>query len=251
MKIQICSDLHLEFPQNREWLQANPLIPKAETLIIAGDTYYLDRDFSKLDFINKVSDDFKHVYLIPGNHEYYGGYDVSTALLSRQIDIKKNVHLINNKSVQIEDVNLIFSTLWSKIENNANEIKIGMNDFKLIKFKEKQFTVNDYNTIHDKAFNFLSKEIKTDGNKVVITHHLPSEECNVNEFKGSLLNEAFCVDKTDFILNSDIDYWIYGHSHRNITDFKIGNTKMVTNQLGYIGWNEHQLFNYEKVIEIS
>lgn len=80
MKFQICSDLHLEFPHNREWLQANPLIPKAEILIIAGDTYYLDRDFSKLDFINKVSKDFKKVYLIPGNHEYYGGYDVSTAL---------------------------------------------------------------------------------------------------------------------------------------------------------------------------
>lgn len=251
MKIQICSDLHLEFSQNREWLELNPLVPKAEILIIAGDTYYLERDYSKLDFINKASEYFKHVYLIPGNHEYYGGYDIVTALLSRQVDIKKNVHMINNMSVQVKDVNLIFSTLWSKIEKNTNEIKRGINDFKLIKFEEEKLTINHYNTIHNKAFKFISNEIKKKGKKVVITHHLPSNECNIDGFKGSLLNEAFCVEKTDFILNSDIDYWIYGRSHRNKDDFKIGNTKMVTNQFGYVGLSEHKSFNYEKVIEIN
>ena len=158
MKIQICSDLHLEFSKNREWLKHNPLVPKSEILIIAGDTYYLERDYSKLDFINKISKDFKHVYLIPGNHEYYGGYDAATALFSRQIEIKKNVHMLNNTSVQIGDVNFIFSTLWSKIEKNVNEIKRGMNDFRLIKFEEERFTINDYNMIHNKAFDFISNE---------------------------------------------------------------------------------------------
>ena len=93
-------------------------------------------------------------------------------------------------------------------------------------------------------------EIKKEGQKVVITHHLPSEHCNADEFKGSNLNEAFCVEKTEFILNSNVDYWIYGHSHRNKDDFKIGNTKMVTNQLGYAEWGEHKTFDYEKIIEV-
>ena len=224
MKIQICSDLHLEFSKNREWLKHNPLVPKSEILIIAGDTYYLERDYSKLDFINKISKDFKHVYLIPGNHEYYGGYDAATALFSRQIEIKKNVHMLNNTSVQIGDVNFIFSTLWSKIEKNVNEKKRGMNDFRLIKFEEERFTINDYNMIHNKAFDFISNEIKKEGKKVVITHHLPSEHCNA--------------------------YWIYGHSHRNKDDFKIGNTKMITNQFGYAQWGEHKTFDYEKIIEV-
>ncbi|MEW4924158.1 metallophosphoesterase [Algibacter sp. 2305UL17-15] len=250
MKIQICSDLHLEFSKNREWLKHNPLVPKSETLIIAGDTYYLERDYSKLDFINKISKDFKHVYLIPGNHEYYGGYNAATALLSSQIEIKKNVHMLNNTSVQIGDTNFIFSTLWSKIEKHINEIKMGMNDFRLIKFEEKRLTINDYNMIHNKAFDFISNEIKKEGKKVVITHHLPSEHCNADEFKGSDLNEAFCVEKTEFILNSNVDYWVYGHSHRNIDGFKIGNTNMITNQFGYAEWDEHKAFDYEKVIEV-
>lgn len=55
----------------------------------------------------------------------------------------------------------------------------------------------------------------------------------------------------DFIAYSNIDYWIYRHSHRNI-DRVIGNTKCVSNQLGYLffllpilliinGYTNHQL----------
>lgn len=46
-----------------------------------------------------------------------------------------------------------------------------------------------------------------------------------------------------------IDAWIYGHSHTNI-DTIIGNTKIVTNQLGYVCFNEHLAngFNPCKVI---
>ena len=56
MKVQICSDLHLEFSDNRKWFKENPLIPKGEILIIAGDTYYLNRNFGKLKFIKQVAE---------------------------------------------------------------------------------------------------------------------------------------------------------------------------------------------------
>ncbi len=56
------------------------------------------------------------------------------------------------------------------------------------------------------------------------------------------MNGAFTVELEDFIKNSGIDYWIYGHSHRNIQK-KIGNTYCVCNQLGYVFANEHLTFN--------
>ena len=251
MKIQICSDLHLEFANNRQWLKLNPLIPKGEILIIAGDTYYLGKDFGELEFIKKVSKEFERVYLIPGNHEYYDGYNVASALESTFQEIVENVFLVNNHVVEIESTKFIFSTMWSNIQRNILEVMRGMMDFRAIKFNGERFTINHFNELHEYAFDFLTKEIKTEGKKVVITHHLPSIECNIEEFKGSVLNDAFCVDKTNFILNSEIDFWIYGHSHRNIKDFKIGNTQMITNQFGYVNMNEHKLFNYEKVIEIN
>ena len=250
MKIQYCSDLHLEFPSNRDWIKNNPLIPKAPILIIAGDTYHLDKEFKQLDFIKKVSDEFESVYIIPGNHEYYGGFDISSALKSTNEKIFGNVFLLNNTSIQLGEYKFIFSTMWSKIHNNILEVIHGLADFKLIKYGNERFTINHFNEIHEKAFEFISNEVKTKGKKVIVTHHLPSVECNASEFKNSTLNDAFCIDKTAFILNNDIDCWIYGHSHRNLKDFKIGNTQMLTNQFGYVQLMEHVTFNYEKVIDL-
>ena len=57
------------------------------------------------------------------------------------------------------------------------------------------------------------------GEKIVVTHHLPSNECNIDRFKNSELNQAFCVEKSRFISENNIRYWIYGHSHGNKEDF--------------------------------
>ncbi|MEO1051761.1 MAG: metallophosphoesterase [Bacteroidota bacterium] len=250
MKIQICSDLHLEFPANREWLKEHPLVPKGDILVIAGDTYYLERSYHKMDFIRQVSKDFEAVYLIPGNHEYYGGFDAATALEPTFKEIMANVFLVNNHTVEIEDISFIFSTMWSEIRNHITEITRGMVDFHRIQFGEEQFNVDHFNHLHQVACDYLSSEVKKKGKKVVITHHLPSNACNAEEFKGSALNDAFCVEKTDFILDHEIDFWIYGHSHRNLPDFDLGGTKMITNQFGYVNWNEHLYFDRQKIVEV-
>ena len=49
------------------------------------------------------------------------------------------------------------------------------------------------------------------------------------------------------MLSSRIDYWIYGHSHRNI-DRIIGNTQCVSNQLGYVNHGESESFDSKKCI---
>ena len=50
------------------------------------------------------------------------------------------------------------------------------------------------------------------------------------KFADSQANGAFTVELEDYIKDSGIDYWIYGHSHYNV-DVEIGNTKCVSNQL--------------------
>jgi hypothetical protein len=44
------------------------------------------------------------------------------------------------------------------------------------------------------------------------------------------------------IEKSDIDYWVYGHHHYNTPEFIVGNTRMVTNQLGYVGYDKADYF---------
>ncbi|MEN7551314.1 metallophosphoesterase [Rapidithrix thailandica] len=252
MKIQYCSDLHLEFPDNRTWLDQNPLVPKADLLIIAGDTYHLGRDFDKHPYFDVLSHAFEQVFLIPGNHEYYSGYNVENSEGEMDIALRHNVHLVNNKELVIEDTHLIFTTLWSRIQKEPWEVLRGLLDFQRIQFRGKLLSLDTYNYLHDHALLFLKNALKNKETKkqVVITHHLPSHFCNVEEFRNSPLNEGFCVDLTSLIEASSADVWIYGHSHRNVPKFEINGTRMLTNQLGYVGLEEHQTFNREAWVQV-
>ena len=65
------------------------------------------------------------------------------------------------------------------------------------------------------------------------------------------LKAALCVSEMyGFIETCGAEYWIYGHSHRNI-DKRIGKTQCVSNQLGYVFSGEHKSFNPGRYIEFS
>ena len=85
----------------------------------------------------------------------------------------------------------------------------------------------------------------------MLTHHVPTGLCTAAEFSGSTINGAFAVELGDYIADSGIDYWIYGHSHRNI-DAQIGNTRIMFNQLGYVSHEEHLVngFTPGRAVEI-
>ncbi|MCB9298247.1 MAG: metallophosphoesterase [Lewinellaceae bacterium] len=216
---------------------------------LAGDCFYLGDDYGKYDFIRRVADEFEAVYILPGNHEYYGGYDAATAMGVTFEAIRSNIFLVNNTSVELQGTRLIFSTMWSLIHENIPQILHGVTDFHRIKYQGGPLTVNHFNALHEAAFRFLEEETAKEGAKLVFTHHLPSNECNIEQFKGSALNPAFCVEKTWFVAASDVAAWVYGHSHRNIPEFEINGTRMLTNQLGYVGWGEHRTFERDKVVE--
>ena len=55
MKIQYCSDLHLEFPENQNYLKANPILPLGDILILAGDITLLRVKENYLWFFKKLS----------------------------------------------------------------------------------------------------------------------------------------------------------------------------------------------------
>jgi hypothetical protein len=92
-----------------------------------------------------------------------------------------------------------------------------------------------FNEEHDRCFRFLDESIKrsTAQNIIVVSHHVPSYKLGASEFKGSRINGAFTVELGDYIASNPINYWIYGHSHRNI-NHQIGETQCVSNQLGYV-----------------
>jgi hypothetical protein len=97
---------------------------------------------------------------------------------------------------------------------------------------------------------FIQKSVSLNQQKkcVVVTHHVPTFTDYPKEYRSSTINEAFATDLNEFIESSTIDYWMYGHHHRNIPAFKIGNTELLTNQLGYVSYNEHTDFKTNNYI---
>lgn len=252
MKIQYASDLHLEFRENKEFLKANPLQPLGDVLVLAGDIVPFAVMDKYKDFFSYVSDNFAATYWIPGNHEYYG-FDLATKCGVLNEKIRSNVFLVNNTSVIQNDIKLIFSTLWSKISPAYEwQIERSLSDFHVIKNGKYRFSAQRYNELHAESLTFLEKELDTETNlkKVVATHHVPTLMNYPEQYKGSMLNEAFAVELFDLIDATSPDCWIYGHTHSNTPDFEIGKTQMLCNQLGYVKYGEHQQFNTNKTITI-
>jgi len=253
MKVQYTSDLHIEFRINEYFLNDNPIKPIGDILILAGDILPLKLIDEYNLFFDYLSENFKYTYWIPGNHEYYH-FDINTFGNSFKKEIRKNVLLINNKSFIHENTKFVFSTLWTKIaQNNSLVIQNSMNDFRLIKNKGNLLNISDYNNLHEQDLDFIKQEVKNNkqNNIVVVTHHVPTIKNYPKQYKNSALNSAFAVDLTEYIENSNIDFWIYGHSHSNTKDFLINNTKMLTNQLGYVQNGENAGFDNTKIIDIN
>ena len=250
MKIQYCSDLHLEFPENKEFLKSNPLQVKAEILVLAGDIVPFVAMNNHKDFFDYISDNFKYTYWIPGNHEFYY-YDITKKDGTIHEKIRSNISLVNNISIKHDDARFIFSTLWSKIDP-ANQwiVQQSMSDFRIIKHKKELFTPSHYNQLHQECIRFIKQELKQSVQEktIVVSHHVPSFFNYPEKYKGDVLSSAFAVELYDLIEKSDINYWIFGHHHQNISDFTIGNTKLITNQMGYVSYNEHHLFKQNATI---
>lgn len=253
MRIQYCSDLHLEFPENSEFLKQSPLQPKGDILVLAGDIVPFVVMNKHKDFFDYVADNFEQTYWVPGNHEYYS-FDLSLRNGAFNESIRSNVHLVNNVVAEHGSIKFIFTTLWSQIRpENRWQIQGGMSDFQVIKFDGEPFSVDHFNLLHNECLSFLKLEIGTTDScrKVVVTHHAPTFLNYPVRFKGDSLNDAFAVELHHIIEPSNIDCWIYGHTHANTPTFEIGGTKMLTNQLGYVSYSEHGDFKNDKFITLN
>lgn len=255
MKIQYMSDLHMEFKDNLDYINSNDFDVTGDVLVLAGDTLYLQNNFMpRMKFWSWASKNFCKVMIIPGNHDFYGNGDVAKRGDSWQNLFRENIGYYYNKVVRIDDVDFVLTTLWSMISpQDEYFVWRGLNDFRQIMYNGHRITIEDYNMEHQKCLSFLKHAVEESTAKhiVVVSHHLPTNAVVAPQHKNSFLNSAFSTELGSYIADSRIDIWIYGHSHTNI-DTIIGNTRIVSNQLGYVRCQEHLQngFNASAYIEL-
>jgi predicted phosphohydrolase len=176
LKLQYCSDLHLEFPANKGFIMQHPLQPAGDILVLAGDILPFGLMDKHKDFFDYVSDHFETTYWLPGNHEYYH-FDIEKKSGTLNEKIRSNVFLVNNATVEHGNTRLIFSTLWSRISPGYQwQIERSLNDFHVIKYKGYRFSAERYNQLHQESLTFIKQACgkNKEENTVVLTHHVPT-----------------------------------------------------------------------------
>lgn len=126
-----------------------------------------------------------------------------------------------------------------------------MADFSSIKNKGEKFSPGNYNQLHLQCKKFIVEALSNNSSSpaMVVTHHIPTFLNYPAKYKRDILNEDFAVELHDFIKQSNVDYWVYGHHHFNTPAFTIGKTTLLTNQLGYIKYKENAGFKNDAVFE--
>lgn len=262
MRIQLCSDLHLNFELHYRGTLYTPE-PLAPVLVVAGDTWEAGREFThQQQWMSQVADRFEHVVLVTGNHDYYGvdiqEHDDFVRELAGRLG---NVHFLQNSSVEIDGLRFSGGTLWTDFRKRVyppgNE-KTALGDYRRI---SDAFQILEGGkpikpqTILDKhleTVEYLSGAV--DGRTVVVTHHGPSYRSCHPRWLGQFpdINHLFYSDLDWLIEKAQPLAWLHGHTH-DCMDYAIGKTRVCCNPRGYVSSyaNENPNFDETKVIEVA
>lgn len=265
MKIQIASDLHLEF-QDVVINNAG-----ADVLCLAGDicladhlyrnsnSSYIQTATRYRNFFADICSKFPKVLYIMGNHEHYSGlWNRTSTVLFNECKSYGNLIFLDNESVDIEGIRFIGTSLWTDLNNEdpltMMSVKSMINDYHAITINHNAVyhKLSPINTVsaHKNALDYINIAYNEhDGPVVILGHHAPSYQSIHERYKNEhIMNGAFCSNLDEFILSRNrIKLWIHGHVH-NPFDYYIGDTRIVCNPHGYP--NEHKDFNPGLVIEI-
>lgn len=244
MKIQYISDLHLERKVNRVFFKKNPIQAHADYLFLLGDIIPI-KDVDQITFLlDHISQVFKKVFWLPGNHEFYGSDYNQYISCNKQV--RENIFLVNNQSIILGLKEVIFSTLWSNLDLNKRwSLQYHINDFKHILYNSDHINALDYNNFHLSALEFIKSRLAdtTIKNKIIVTHHCP---ILLPILIDDALISAYCSALEDLIQMHQPDIWLYGHTHTSNDAIMINQTKLLTNQflfgennkIDLISWND-------------
>jgi predicted phosphohydrolase len=257
MRVNLVSDLHLEFGQQT--------LPGGEVLILAGDICEYrelkNNEMVELFFTTQCSK-YDRVFMVMGNHEHYHHkfhktYDDLKAILPT------NVILLENEMVEYNGVVFLGATLWTDLNKGdpvtAFTLKGFMNDYKVVQnyYPERglyyKLTPEWTAETHEKTKQYFKIVLNQNKDKpvVVVTHHAPSFASVNEKFKHeTTTNGGYASELSEFILdNPQIKVWCHGHMHDPV-DYMIGDTRIVANPRGYFPWEADNGFDPNFTFEI-
>jgi predicted phosphodiesterase len=258
MKIQYISDIHLE--HRKDYF----IKPMAPNLALCGDIGYpLKENYHY--FIDRCSKDFKNVFVIFGNHEYYTNSikRITMDEVVESINFPQNVYFLDNKCVYINILNnnvviekplgtsdyikIIGSTLWSNVNPDIHKY---INDYKKIWVdKDRKFNYKDTIALYNQSVEYILSELSNDLEikTILLTHHGSHSICNgkyqnkVNK-QGIDLSSAYTSNIDKLYTFKNLLVCISGHTHSSINKYLYINDTSPPTELGNGQTNRKLLF---------
>ncbi|PNY22834.1 Metallophosphoesterase domain protein [Tolypocladium capitatum] len=242
LRVQVLSDLHLKVGQ--QYLTFT-FPASAPFLLLGGDVGRLIDYDGYLKFLEAQASRYEKVFLVLGNHEFYGldypsGLDKAQRL-AEEPSLANTLILLNRTRWDDPDsaLTIIGCTLWSAIpEDVCSLVKSKINDFKKI----DGWTAQKHNEIHAEEATWLRGQVaqvageKQNGKRrlLVATHHAPCIEGTSRPGdSGNPWTPAFATDLLDQPGWDGINIWAFGHTHYS-TDLLRNGVRLVANQPGYV-----------------
>jgi len=259
MKFQIVSDLHREF--GTECLSPGVFTPShvaqdANVLVFAGDTHVNPNGLA-VELARYPEELIKIVVF--GNHEFYANHyeKIKGEYRKKVNELCKNVHILDNEYVDLGDIRVFGSTLWTDLDEgrDAQLARRSMNDYNYIAFEGRVLRPSDTMKMHSEAVTWLARElaIADDMKKVVVTHHAPSFKSISDKFYDKELSGAYASDLEGVMTTWKPRLWIHGHTH-SCTTYVVDKTTVVCNCQGYINSRnniQNTGFTEQLVVEVK
>jgi Icc-related predicted phosphoesterase len=169
----VLSDLHQEFPEFR-WTPDLFSVPEHDAIILAGDIHSpISQSIAFAERLGEQSGG-KPVFLVAGNHEFYGTVMVDELASARSLAAQtRHVTFLDNDAVTFNGVRIIGCTLWTDFRLFGDEwrltamqaVELGMNDYRRIKRvgetsgRTRPIRTMDTMALHHASRTFLETEL--------------------------------------------------------------------------------------------
>jgi predicted phosphodiesterase len=233
LRVQVLSDLHLEFGEPAQ----RPA--DVDVIALAGD---IDLGTDGVRWASEWAQG-RPVLYVAGNHEFYGHSLPGLIDELREAARGTCVHLLENDELVLDGVRFLGCTLWSDFEfDGAARVAESMalcervmRDYHLIRGADgERITPADTRALHLHSRRWLADRLAQahSGQTVVITHHSPLVLGRPDSRNLRAIAGAFTSDLSELIGSDREALWIFGHTHRAI-DLARGGTRVLSNPRGY------------------
>lgn len=238
MKIYYTSDLHLDIGSNKSFMIPPIEDEKSSILVLAGDISHANNYKFFEHFFDDISNRFKRIFIIAGNHEFYTGDFCDTSKRLYKFFTKyTNIDFLDNSKIVFDGIDIIGTTLWSDIpEQKIKDVQRGLNDYMYITCGDTMLTPYATRNKFLDNIKFLEAQTIVDNKTVWILHHAPSFKSISEKYASHSLNVAYVSDLEDMIIKLSPNIIIHGHTH-SPSNYFINHTQVRANPRGYPGEN--------------